>query len=54
MEKLVVHDLGDLMSPRHCLRPIDAQPHLGEQSVSHPACSNLGHGDNPIDGSHGL
>lgn len=54
MEKLVVGDLGDLVFSGDRLCPIDAHPNLGEQTVAHPTCSDLGHGNFPIDGSHRL
>ena len=46
MKKLVMGDLGDVVSTRDWLCPIDAEPYLGEQSVSHPSGPDLGHRDN--------
>ena len=54
MEKLVVGDLGDVVSTGDGLCSIDAEPYLGEQSVSHPSGTDLGHRDDTGNCRYGL
>jgi len=43
VEELVMGDLGDLVRSGDGQCAIDAESNLGEQAVSHPARSDLGH-----------
>ena len=54
MKKLVVSDFGNGVSARHGLCSIDAEPYLGEQSVSHPSSTDLSHRDDTWNRRNGL
>jgi hypothetical protein len=52
VEKLVVGDLGNLMRLRDWQCPVNTEPNLGQETVSHPTGSDLGHGHDAIDLRH--
>ena len=52
VEKLMMHVFCDAMCLRHLQRPVDAEPHLGQQSMTHPPSPDLRYCYHSVDRPH--
>ncbi len=50
----MVGDLGNGVRFRHGQRPIHTEADLGQETVSHPPCTDLGHSNDAVDCRHGF